>query len=228
MFDELDIFNPTPTRSSAKVPYPVYHTRFSALGTRKVPLGVLKEMKTLMAKIPLHHPAASDNFVEVALRMLAIEDRAESNDRLRCRVTNNKLLLNAAMAPKVVKESEVFGVLRAPTRAEILSAVRVNPRGRGALKRMMPRITKVIPIMNATPQEVNIRPGPESELKSVKDYQGLETIFSRQERAAFINTTTRVIHHRVPRACRIHGSGTSSGLWYVHEGHGIAFDSLVD
>ncbi|GMF21519.1 unnamed protein product [Phytophthora lilii] len=72
----------------------VLHFWFSMHGT----VAMLKKVQRLMSKIPGNHPVTNENFVEVALRLLEIEDRAESSDRLRSSVQGmkrNSLLLKA-------------------------------------------------------------------------------------------------------------------------------------
>ncbi|KAG6952721.1 hypothetical protein JG688_00013158 [Phytophthora aleatoria] len=137
----------------------VLHFWFSMRGT----IGVLKKVKELMAKIPPHHPVAKENFVDVALRILAIQDRAESNDRLR---------------------------------SQILSVARVGSRYVGTLKRLVQKATKVFPTTSLQqPNTVKIASGPGMDFKkSVTPCLGLETIFSCQEREAFINTITHVLY----------------------------------
>ncbi|KAG3244812.1 hypothetical protein PI124_g10422 [Phytophthora idaei] len=170
----------------------VLHFWFSMRGT----IGVLKKVKELMAKILPHHPVAKENFVDVALRILAIQDRAESNDRLRSRV-NSKTINTLTLKPdQAYKNSSEDASLRAPTRAEILSVVRVGSRYVGILKRLVQKATKVFPTTSLQqPNTVKIASGPGMDFKkSVTPCLGLETIFSCQEREAFINTTTHVLY----------------------------------
>ncbi|KAG2787664.1 hypothetical protein JG687_00008669 [Phytophthora cactorum] len=170
----------------------VLHFWFSMRGT----IGVLKKVKELMAKIPPHHPVAKENFVDVALRILAIQDRAESNDRLRSRV-NSKTINTLTLKPdQAYKNSSEDASLRAPTRAEILSVARVGSRYVGILKRLVQKATKVFPTTSLQqPNTVKIASGPGMDFKkSVTPCLGLETIFSCQEREAFINTTTHVLY----------------------------------
>ncbi|ETK72071.1 hypothetical protein F441_21937 [Phytophthora nicotianae CJ01A1] len=169
----------------------VIHFWFSMRGTT----AVLKKVKELMAKIPPHHPIAKENFVEVALRILAIQDRAQSHERLRSRLnkTNKSLILEPI---QTYKNSSEDISLRAPTRAEILSVIRVGSRDVGAFKRLMRKASKVFP---ATPVQqtkmVHMSSGPRMDFKQpVAPCLGLEAIFSCNEREAFLNTTTHVLY----------------------------------
>ncbi|KAL3664856.1 hypothetical protein V7S43_010034 [Phytophthora oleae] len=167
----------------------VFHFWFSMRGT----IGALKNVKELMAKIPCSHPVAKEHFVEVALRLLEIQDRAESHDQLRKRNSGkkiNSLVLKLAVSPKDCGDKS----FRAPTRADILSVSRSDSRMMGMLGRMIPKASKVLPTGSAQrhqPKPVNVC----SDIKAAeKSFPGLETIFSCHERAAFVNTTTRVLY----------------------------------
>eukprot|EP00644_Phytophthora_capsici_P011310 jgi/Phyca11/110664/e_gw1.18.459.1 len=149
----------------------IFHFWFSMRGT----IGVLRNVKELMAKIPSSHPIAKENFVEVALRLLAIQDRAESHDQLRSRNSSKKI--NSL----VLKSADS----RAPTHADILSVSRVDSRVGRMLGRVIPKASKVFPTGSVQPKTVNV---------AENCCPGLETIFSCQERAAFVNTTTRVLY----------------------------------
>ncbi|ETL78716.1 hypothetical protein L917_20512 [Phytophthora nicotianae] len=169
----------------------VIHFWFSMRGTT----AVLKKVKELMAKIPPHHPIAKENFVEVALRILAIQDRAQSHERLRSRLnkTNKSLILEPI---QTYKNSSEDISLRAPTRAEILSVIRVGSRDVGTFKRLMRKASQVFP---ATPVQqtkmVHMSSGPRMDFKQpVAPCLGLEAIFSCNEREAFLNTTTHVLY----------------------------------
>ncbi|KAF1793666.1 hypothetical protein GQ600_25703 [Phytophthora cactorum] len=145
----------------------VLHFWFSMRGT----IGVLKKVKELMAKIPPHHPVAKENFVDPINTLTLKPDQAYKN-------------------------SSEDASLRAPTRAEILSVARVGSRYVGTLKRLVQKATKVFPTTSLQqPNTVKIASGPGMDFKkSVTPCLGLETIFSCQEREAFINTTTHVLY----------------------------------
>lgn len=163
----------------------VLHFWFSMRGT----LGVLRKVKALMTKIPPHHPAAAHNFVEIALRLLAIEDRAESGDRLRSRMNFKKKDAPIAKAALTLKRFSIGSKT-----AERLTAIRTDLR-RGVSK-LMPQASKIFPSsqMVIEPNVGSISPGPSFELKSNRSFQRLEVIFSRQERTEFISITTRVLY----------------------------------
>ncbi|KAJ8555003.1 hypothetical protein ON010_g9480 [Phytophthora cinnamomi] len=80
---------------------------------------------------------------------------------------------------------------------ELLSAIRVESKRRGASKWMIPQISKIFPtslLQQRISKAGTISLGPAAELKSNRSFQRLEAIFSRQERAEFISTTTRVLY----------------------------------
>ncbi|GMF58559.1 unnamed protein product [Phytophthora fragariaefolia] len=162
----------------------VLHFWFSMKGT----LDVLKKVKNLMAKIPPHHPVAQENFVEVALRLLAIEGRAESSDQLRHRISIKKestdVLKTTLYSTRM--NAHFFGALK---RTDII-------HGRGISHLLMPQIRKIFPITQQSVLVVgSISPGPAAELKAQnRSSQRIEAIFSRQERVEFIGITSRVLY----------------------------------
>jgi len=168
----------------------VLHFWFSMRGT----VAALTNVRELMSKIPPQHPAASENFVDVALRLLAIQDRAESTERLRSRKASVKrdsvkLRMTLPTALKAWGEQRSSLQLRSPTQAEILSVVRA-PKRDNAFRRMLTKATKVCPV----PLPPRICADSQVDLRTVDPPPALKSVFSHQERADFISTTTRVLY----------------------------------
>lgn len=76
----------SPATTIALMLVDVLHFWFCMTGT----MGIARQAKDLMAKIPPDHPQASAGFVEIALQLLEIEDRAESRTSSISSRTNYK------------------------------------------------------------------------------------------------------------------------------------------
>jgi hypothetical protein len=165
----------SPATTAALMLVDVLHFWFSMTGT----MGVLEEVKTLMEKIPSDHPCAGESFVELAIRMLAIQDRAEISARRGSSKKRDLLFLKPAPRSKSLKGE---AIVRTPTRTEVI-----------LMKRVLPKPNQVYPrIQRIKTETVNVGLS-EGGCKASGESYALEHIFSRQEQAALIHTTTRVL-----------------------------------
>ncbi|GMF59854.1 unnamed protein product [Phytophthora fragariaefolia] len=166
----------------------VLHFWLSMTGT----LGIVSEANNLMAKIPRDHPQADASLVDIALQVLAMDDQEDLSSRRdsceKCKTSPS----TAAILKTKIMDVQVGTVL---TQAAIKHATHLC--GSTFFKQIVPS-TQVYPLRGAQ--------------HSTATYGHLEPIFSRQERAALISTTARLLYYRVSNTCGVHRSCASHGL----------------
>ncbi|GMF41355.1 unnamed protein product [Phytophthora fragariaefolia] len=157
---------------------------------------ILTEVKALMAKIPRDHPIAKENFVHVALLLMEIEFKLQVSEKNTSATTSKESWvahIEAWVCSRDVvaeRSTSIIKIRDDPINGELLvSSTKTRLfRDRPPQHRQW-RVTKsrVSPNIQLTSyQDLNYNVCPTGSL-------GLETIFSREERALFISRSARVL-----------------------------------
>ncbi|RLN14199.1 hypothetical protein BBJ28_00004776 [Nothophytophthora sp. Chile5] len=156
---------------------------------------VLKGVKQLMAKIPHGHPVGSESFLQLALRMVAIEAKRKATATIPTGVETWKS----------GNFSSKENGLDAQRDAEALVPFAASNKTQSHGKRILPLRAQVFPICppsHRTPLHLQTRIHPDIQSptawKAVAAVDpgaslSLEAIFSREERLLFIRKTARVL-----------------------------------
>ncbi|KAJ8571779.1 hypothetical protein ON010_g5053 [Phytophthora cinnamomi] len=150
---------------------------------------LLKDVKLLMNKIPPEHPMASENFLQVAMRILNVNGSSGDVKYQRNARHGEQLIRFSALSEKALN------ALRAPTPTE---ATIIGSSRTQRYMRQVFQNAQVLPTL-AVNDKSDQQPFPGDKLNDTQSMpvnrftMDITAIFSLAERAAFIDKATRVL-----------------------------------
>ncbi|KAE9032715.1 hypothetical protein PR002_g9046 [Phytophthora rubi] len=163
-------------------------------------VAVLDEVKVLMAKIPQGHPIAKENFVHVAMRLVKIESLLKVPRKISS--TARPQVPWKAQIEAWVSSRDVVNSKGSTSRRDSSLVGRIKDGhfpGKLLMSSAKVRVFPVRPPHRRPRLKTKARVGPEFSEKEPNTIVnpcpslGLETIFSRRERAQFIRKSARVL-----------------------------------
>ncbi|KAE9244741.1 hypothetical protein PF002_g7234 [Phytophthora fragariae] len=148
---------------------------------------LLKDVKILMDKIPPGYPMTNENFLQVAMRILAVDDTWRET---KCQKNVRGSIGNDELPNRFSVNDKALDSMRGPTHAD--AVVVSNGRTQRCMRQAYQN-AQVVPTGNYKLDQHSIaaeKAGPHSDDQFTMD---ITAIFSLSERATFVDKATRVL-----------------------------------